>query len=384
MKTIIIFVAAVLPFSSHANVLGACTEEYKPVLCTSTLTSKDRRKFSNLCFAEEAGFVSDNCKPMQVQETSTSNVLTDGSCTQEYRPVLCTSTSTSKDLREFSNLCFAKESGFISNNCKPMQEKTSKSDGACTKEYIMPVLCTSTSTSKDLHKFSNLCFAEAAGFISDNCKLMQETSEADGACTQEYMPVLCTSTSTSKDLREFSNLCFAEAAGFISDNCKLMQETSEADGACTQEYMPVLCTSTSTSKDLREFSNLCHAKESGFIKENCKPMQEISEADGACTTIYKPVVCTAFKDSYDSSMFPNLCEAKKAGFKIINCRRNQDIEDELTGELDNTECSSNSKPVVCSSTPNSDDYNKFSNLCIAEKNGFDSNNCSLKTGGLRG
>jgi hypothetical protein len=148
--------------------------------------------------------------------------------------------------------------------------------------------------------------------------------------------------------------------------------------------MPVFCTSTPTSKDLREFSNLCFAEEAGFVSENCKPIQKTKVSDGACTTIYKPVECTALKDSSDFVMFPNLCEAKKAGFKIINCNRNQDIEDEPTGELDNTVCTSDYKPVVYTSTPSSDDYNKFSNLCIAEKNGFESTNCSHKTGGLRG
>lgn len=113
-------------------------------------------------------------------------------------------------------------------------------------------------------------------------------------------------------------------------------------------------------------------------------MQETKVSDGACTTIYSPVVRMELKDSYDLNMFPNLCEAKKAGFKTVNCKRNQDIKDEPTGELDNTECTRDYKPVVCSSTPNSDDYSKFSNLCIAEKNGFDGDNCSLTTGGLRG
>ena len=56
MKSIIIFTAAILPFSSHANVSnGICTKIYEPVLCISDV-------FWNLCFAELASFDSSaNC-----------------------------------------------------------------------------------------------------------------------------------------------------------------------------------------------------------------------------------------------------------------------------------------------------------------------------------
>ena len=98
MKSIIIFIAAILPFSSHANVSnGICTKIYEPILCIFDV-------FWNLCFAELAGFDSANCTL----------------CTT-IEPVFCTSTRTSKDRRYFSNICLAIEAGFDSGNCGPFQ-----------------------------------------------------------------------------------------------------------------------------------------------------------------------------------------------------------------------------------------------------------------------
>ena len=143
MKSIIIFTAAIiLPFSSHANVSnGACARIHEPVFCTSTLTSKDRNMFSNLCLAEAAGFNSANCGP----EVSVDPIDLDLSvnpidpdvrvnpidpdfavdpidpdfsvCAMIYEPVVCTATPNSRDYNKFSNICEAEKAGFDSNNC---------------------------------------------------------------------------------------------------------------------------------------------------------------------------------------------------------------------------------------------------------------------------
>ena len=96
MKSIIIFTAAILPFSSHANVSdGICTKIYEPVLCISDV-------FWNLCFAELASFDSSaNCTLYALRSSL----------------FFCTSTRTSKDRRNFSNICLAIEAGFDSGNC---------------------------------------------------------------------------------------------------------------------------------------------------------------------------------------------------------------------------------------------------------------------------
>ncbi|OEU18248.1 hypothetical protein FRACYDRAFT_217116 [Fragilariopsis cylindrus CCMP1102] len=98
-------------------------------------------------------------------------------------------------------------------------------------------------------------------------------------------------------------------------------------------------------------------------------------------------------------MFPNLCLAEAAGFNSANCGPEVSV-DPIDLDLsvnpidpdfavdpidpDFSVCAMIYEPVVCTATPNSRDYNKFSNICEAEKAGFDSNNCTLKTGGLRG
>ena len=169
MKSIIIFTAAILPLSSHANVVsnGApCARILEPVFCTSTPISKDRHYFLNICLAIAAGFDSGNCEPaISVPDFSVDPIMLDETCTTIYEPVVCTSCPTCEDQNEFSNLCFAKVAGFDSKNCKP------KSIDLGCAMINEPVVCTATPNSKDSNKFSNICEAEKAGFDSDNCTL---------------------------------------------------------------------------------------------------------------------------------------------------------------------------------------------------------------------
>ena len=199
MKSIIIFTAAILPLSSHANVVsnGApCARILEPVFCTSTPISKDRHYFLNICLAIAAGFDSGNCEPAisvpdfivfsadpidpdfsvdpvepdfsvdpVEPDFSVDPIMLDETCTTIYEPVVCTSCPTCEDQNEFSNLCFAKVAGFDSKNCKPKSI-----DLGCAMIYE-PVVCTATPNSRDYNEFSNICEAEKAGFDSNNCTL---------------------------------------------------------------------------------------------------------------------------------------------------------------------------------------------------------------------
>jgi hypothetical protein len=190
MKSIIIFTAAILPFSSHANVSNGapCDDRIlEPVFCTSTPISKDRHYFLNICLAIAAGFDSGNCEPAisvpdfivfsadpidpdfsvdpVEPDFSVDPIMLDETCTTIYEPVVCTSCPTCEDQNEFSNLCFAKVAGFDSKNCKP------KSIDLGCAMINEPVVCTATPNSKDSNKFYNICEAEKAGFDSDNCTL---------------------------------------------------------------------------------------------------------------------------------------------------------------------------------------------------------------------
>jgi hypothetical protein len=185
------------------------------------------------------------------------------------------------------------------------------------------------------------------------------TTNADGACPTINQPVLCIS---SEGRHVFSNLCFAEAAGFESADCKL----EPIDSACPTINEPVFCTSTPESKDRHEFSNICFALEAGHDSENCGPNFSVD-----------PVEPDLRVDPIHPDFSVNPIDPDFSVDPI-------DPDFSVDPKLINLVCDTIYKPVVCTATPNSYDYNKFSNLCEAEKAGFDSNNCILKTGGLRG
>jgi hypothetical protein len=242
---------------------SACPTINKPVFCTSTPESKDRNEFSNICLAKEAGFDSENCTPYFIVDPIDPDfgvdpiepdfsvdpidpdfsidpiepdfsvdpiepdfsvdpvepdfrvgpIEFDGECATIHNPVVCTSCPTCEDHNEFSNICFAEEAGFDSDNCGPDFSVDPVGPSMCATIH-KPVVCTSCPTCDDHNEFSNICFAEEAGFDGDNCKI-------DLECPMTYEPVVCTATPDSYDYNKFSNLCEAEKAGFGSDNCTL-------------------------------------------------------------------------------------------------------------------------------------------------------------------
>jgi hypothetical protein len=327
MKSITIFTAAILPFTTNAD--GACPTINQPVLCIS---SEGRHVFSNLCFAEAAGFESADCKLEPI----------DSACPTINEPVFCTSTPEIKDRHEFSNICFALEAGYDSENCGP-----NFSVDPVEPDFRVDPIHPDFSVNPIDPDFS--VDPIDPDFSVDPIE----------PCSTEYKPVDCGQFVPLL----FNNICFAEKAGFDPEFC---YEISIDDSACPTINEPVFCTSTPESKDRHEFSNICFALEAGHDSENCGPNFSVD-----------PVEPDLRVDPIHPDFSVNPIDPDFSVDPI-------DPDFSVDPKLINLVCDTIYKPVVCTATPNSYDYNKFSNLCEAEKAGFDSNNCILKTGGLRG
>lgn len=345
----------------------ACSKEYRPVFCSSTSTSKDYNEFSNLCLATEAGFEEMNCQLLDPNRDETL-------CSTIRDPVICTSTETSRDRREFSNPCFAKEAGFKESNCVP--------DATYCPTIFDPVVCASGPTNKDHRVFDNICLAEKEEFDPANCDpLPMKLVADDDYCPSVIDPVICTSTATSKDHKTFPNICLAETKGFDAINC-----VQYDDFICPTVIDPVTCTSIPAGNVHYDFDNMCVAGKEGFDPKSCEPTSNVPADDNnnvdeiICPTpgiISERIICTIVSEpaKKDYRSFENMCLAEKEGFEESDCEPASNKHSDDDGD-DNGACPTVIDPVICTSTPRSKDYREFQNMCFAVKDGFE--NCKPK------
>jgi hypothetical protein len=216
--------------------------------------------------------------------------------------------------------------------------------------------------------------------ILNTVTAVEPSSDPIEICTAEYRPVDCGQLIPFL----FDNICIAEKAGFDPERC---HEISTEPRMCSMIHEPVFCTSPPESEYRNEYSNLCLALEAGFDRENCGPDFSTDPVEPSmCITLQEPVFCSSTSETKDRHEFSNLCFALEAGFNSDNCGPDfstDPVERDLSVDpIDpDEECTLEYAPVVCDGFHES---TTFPNLCAAEKAGFDSNKCTLKTGGLRG
>jgi len=328
---------------------GFCSKIFLPVTCGTDKNCE----FTNICYAQLAGFDDSDCQDVIAVDKCLPNPTTkeDIACIQLYEPVICAGEC------EFSNSCYAQSAGFSDSECEPKDTCfPNKKEGICPAIYD-PVICDA------LCEFSNSCLAELAGWDPSSCvnSLNAECypDPKDGPCTLEYAPVLCGETKTC----EFGNRCMARLAGFDPEvDCDVLvipNECPPENGVCPEYYDPLVCGYYQC-----KYSNSCFAEAAGFnVKSDCSKPSETDVCqpdpqDGICTEEYAPVLCG------EDCKFGNACFAKLAGFDpTTECKRLP--VDVCQPDLQDGICTKEYSPVLCGEDC------KFGNACFAKLAGFD-------------
>jgi len=353
-----------------------CITLFEPVVCGDNAC-----EYGNICFAEGAGFVQDNCEDISEGESILECPIINfvQPCSDEPAPVVC-----GLLLCEYDALCTAEAADFIEDECFLINELDitrpntdlvlpdgGKDGDTCLRAEPKepcdggpPLLC-------DDCFYENICFAEAAGILALDCEPLEEDGdEVIDECTRVGLtepceggpPVLCSGC-------DYENICFAEAAGLSEVDCEVINgdaiavdplrepEVCPEPGMvpCTRIFLPVTCTGGC------EYSNQCVANSAGFGEDECvlappeatttEPKdpneseitrtEDPTETEASdvrtpipcpglspyipCNRRYAPVTCRLgeVEDGAQLCGYSNMCQAMGAGFNPRNCFREE-------------------------------------------------------------
>eukprot|EP00751_Fragilariopsis_kerguelensis_P018756 CAMPEP_0170847356 /NCGR_PEP_ID=MMETSP0734-20130129/8735_1 /TAXON_ID=186038 /ORGANISM="Fragilariopsis kerguelensis, Strain L26-C5" /LENGTH=339 /DNA_ID=CAMNT_0011216561 /DNA_START=95 /DNA_END=1111 /DNA_ORIENTATION=- len=125
---------------------------------------------------------------------------------------------------------------------------------------------------------------------------------------------------------------------------------------CGTVYQPVTCGGS-------DYSNLCEAQREGYKAYQCTSVEVIYDD---CDAVYEPVQC-----GRRGKRYANVCEAERDGFYPRQCTSIGGG----SGPGGGIGCDRTYRPVIC------DGYYTYNNLCLAEAEGFNQNNCVDDHGG---
>jgi hypothetical protein len=213
--------------------------------------------------------------------------------------------------------------------------------------------------------------------LQDSTNLKQCPKPGAEPCTKEFAPVSC-------DDCTYDNICVAGAAGFLENECELVdQEVAVACNlarlSCEDDIGPVIC------EDSCEYSFLCIAIVSGYTEDQCVPVEgkvipvnasgtfkcPERDPDLVCNGVVAPVVC-------DDCVYENICVASSVGYAIEDCEPQEQPDESIAIPIDPREpcpktglvfCTGMYDPVICK------DVCTYGNLCLGVGAGFLKSDC---------
>jgi len=356
------------------NLILPCAQTPAPVVCPNGC------EYINICEAIGAGKF--DCESAAVQ--AECPLPAEGSiCGFIFLPVSCGSPLDC----EYSNQCTADAAGFTTEDCVLVDQED--------EEPALPVCPVATElTACDLNfmpvacgflncEYANLCNAEAAGFLQEDCRDVVEPTVEEcvvinfiRACTDEPAAVVCGPLAC-----EYDALCTAQAAGYTEADCVLLVTTdTDCPVATGMVPCPTILDPVKCGPNDCQYGSPCDAGVAGFVPETeCKSVFDIPTPEpGSCPVTGPAISCINIPDpvscGLDECEYTNLCLALGAGFKNEDCTfLNVPVLNEplVCPETDPDRiCGTIFNPVVCGG-----DACDYSNLCLAEGAGFAVDDC---------
>lgn len=204
-----------------------------------------------------------------------------------------------------------------------------------------PVTCVLEETD-EVCQYSNICFAQTAGFTKDKCILESVPIQTQSVCAEPTQEALdaCTEFPTRNilcgpDRCPMVNVCVAKQMGWkkrqcvTQDGCRLeLGPMKLLENPCPEIYAPVVCDENISCS----YDSQCKASNYGYADDECIPFNIFRESlvkttefsckpelpfneKSFCGKIYKPVKC----GGNDTCVYGNQCEAGNSGYSVEEC-----------------------------------------------------------------
>jgi hypothetical protein len=233
-------------------------KELAPVSC-------DDCTYDNICIAEAAGFLENECE-LVVQEVAVACNIARLSCEDDIGPVIC------DDSCEYSFLCIAIVSGYTEDQCVPVEGKVIPVNASgtfeCPAERDPDIVCSAVFAPVvcDDCVYENICVASSVGYAIDDCEPQVEPAADPNAIPidpREPQEEPADLNAIPIDPREPQEEPAADPNAIPIDPREPCPETGLV--FCNKMYDPVIC------KDVCTYGNLCLGLGAGFLKSDCLP-----------------------------------------------------------------------------------------------------------------